>query len=92
MLDARLAADGERPQHRPAEQHAARPERQRDGDIEPAPDAAVDPYLGPAGDRRRDLGEDVGRRLDAIELPGAVVADDDPVDARARPRAAHPRR
>ena len=90
-LDAGLAAGRERPQHGLADEHAAGAERQRDRDVEATPDAAVDPDLGPAADRLDDLGQDVDRGRDAVELSRAVVADDDPVDAvldgeRARPR------
>ena len=73
-FDAGLAAGRERPQDRPADEDAARAERERDGDVEAAPHAAVDPDLGPAGDGLDDLVEHVDRRRHAIELPRPVVA------------------
>ena len=60
--DPGLAAGRERPQDRAADQHRARAERQRDRDVQPASDAAVDPDLGTAGDGVDDLLEDVDRR------------------------------
>ena len=52
-LDAGLAAGREGPQDRPADEHAPRPEREGDRDVEAAPDAAVDPDLRSAIDRAR---------------------------------------
>ena len=80
-LDAGRTAGGQRPVGGLAEEDAARPERQGDGDVEARPDAAVDPDLGPSGDRVDDLAEDVGRRRDPVELARAVVADDERVGA-----------
>ena len=57
----RPAARREGPVDRPADEHAARAEGQRDRDVEAAPDAAVDPDLEPAGDRLDDLLEHVDR-------------------------------
>ena len=65
----------------PADEDAAGTERQGGHDVETAPDPAVDPDLGPAADGLDDLLERVGRRDGPIELAGAVVRDDDPVDA-----------
>ena len=61
-LDAGLPAGGQRPEHRPADQHAAGAERQRDRDVEAAADPAVDPHLDPTADRVDDLAEDVDAR------------------------------
>ena len=87
-LDSGLTARRERPEHRPADQHAARAEGPSDSEVEAAPDAAVDPDLGATVDRRDDLREDIDRGRDAIELAGAVIADDDAVDPvlGAKPR------
>ena len=80
-LDAGLATGRQRPEDGPPDEDAARPERQCDGDVEPAADAAVDPDLGPTVDRRDHLGQDVDRSGHAIELAAAVIADHDAVHA-----------
>ncbi len=75
---ARLAVDGEAPERRATGEHRARAERERLDDVRAAPDAAVDEHLDPAVDGVDDLGQRVDRRGDAVELPAAVVRDDDP--------------
>src|SRR5215217_6809428 len=80
-LDTGLAGNRQRPERRPAQQHAASAERERDRDVQPPPDAAVDPDLDAAAYRVGNLLERVDRRRHAIELPSAVVGDDDGVDA-----------
>ena len=76
--DALLAADGEAPERRAADEHGAGAERERLDDVGAAADAAVDEHLDPTVDRLDDLGQRVDRRGDAVELPAAVVRDDDP--------------
>ena len=61
-FDTGLSRGRQGPVHRPADEHAAGPERERDRDVEAAPDAAVDPDLGATGGRLDDLGEDVDGR------------------------------
>ena len=78
MPRSRFAVDGEAPQRRAAGEHRARAEGERLDDVAAAPDAAVDEHLDPAVDRLDDLGQRVDRRRDAVELPAAVVRDDDP--------------
>ena len=62
---ARLAADGEPPRGRTADQRRPGAERECCDDVDPAADAAVDQHLDPAGDRVDDLLEHVDRRGDA---------------------------
>ena len=80
LLDPGLTTRGESPIDRPAHEDRTGAEGQRDRHIEPGPNAAVDPDLGPAADRHGDALEHVDRRRHAVELAGAVVADPDPVD------------
>ena len=75
---ARLAVDGEPPERRAAGQHRACAERERLDDVRAAADPAVDEHLDAAADRLDDLRQHVDRRGDAVELPAAVVRDDDP--------------
>ena len=91
-FDARPAAGRQRPQDRAATRTPRAPSATRRHDVEPAPDSAVDPDLGPAADGGDDLLEHVRGRDDAIELTRAMVRDDDPRDPvldrqRGRPRA-----
>ena len=77
MTRAGLAVDGEAPERRAAGEHGARAEGERLDDVRAAADAAVDEHLDAAVDRLDDLGQRVDRRRDAVELPAAVVRDDD---------------
>ena len=83
---------GKAPERRTAGQDRARTERERLDDVRPSPDAAVHVDLDPAGDGLDDLRQQLGRRRDGVELPAAVVRDDDRVDAVLRRRAPRPRR
>src|SRR4051794_27124283 len=51
VLDTASARGCQRPIGGPTEEHALCPERTCDRDVESAPDAAIDPDLGPPGDR-----------------------------------------
>src|SRR6185312_13105376 len=75
-----LPADGEAVEVRPPDQARLRAECQRLHDIGSSAYAAVEEHLRPATDRFYDLGEDGHARRRAVELPAAVVGDDDPVD------------
>ena len=56
MLHAGLAADGQRPEDGPAEQHATCPERQGDRDVEPAAHAAIERGVQRSSWRTTDYG------------------------------------
>ena len=74
---ARLAAAGQAPEERAADEDGAGAEGQRDEDVGAAADAAVHEDLDPVADRLDDLGQHVERGRDAVELAAAVVGDDD---------------
>ena len=74
----RLAPGREPPESGPSDQDRVGAEGQRDRDVDPAPDPAVDEDRGPAGDGVDHLGQRVGGREAAVELAAAVVGDDDP--------------
>ena len=69
---------GEAGGDRPGDERRLRAERERLQHVGAAPDAAVDVDLAAPGDRLDDLGQRVERRRDPVELPAAVIRDDDP--------------
>ena len=71
------AAGREPPERRPADEDGPRAERERLRDVRAPPDAAVEVDLRTAADGLDDLGQRVQGRGDAVELPPAVVGDDD---------------
>ena len=75
---AGFAVGRQAPQRRAAREDRFRAERQRLHDIRPAADAAVEQHRQPARDRLHHLRQRVDRRRHAVELPPAVVRDDDP--------------
>ena len=75
---ALLPAGGEAPERRAADEDGVGAERERDRDVDPAADAAVDDDRAAAVDRCDGLLEDVGGGGGAVELAAAVVGDDDP--------------
>src|SRR5690606_20048055 len=86
--DRAAAAGAERVRPRPTEQHAARAESDHPQHVEAAADAAVDEHGQSITDRVGDPRQRARGRPDAVELPPAVVRDDDPVrtDGRGLPR------
>ena len=82
MRHAGLAGDRESPQLRARNQHGPRAPRDRLDDIRAAADSAVDQdrdsVLDGGDDRRQSL--QCARRT--VELPAAVIGDDQAVDAR----------
>src|SRR6266496_907218 len=79
--DAVAAGDREPVHERPPDEDGTRAEAQRLDDVGAAADAAVEQHLGAAGDGVRDLRQHVERPDARLELPAAVVRDDDAVDA-----------
>ena len=77
MTHTLFPRDRQTPERGPAREHGARSERECLDDVGPAPDAAVDEHLDPALEGVGDLTEDVDRRRHAVELPAAVIRDDD---------------
>lgn len=69
------------PQHGAADPHELRTQRQRLEDVGPVPDPAVHVHGDPPLGRGHDLGQGVEGGQGAVELPAAVVGDDDAVDA-----------
>ena len=65
----------------PADQDGVRAQRQRDERVGAAAHAAVEEHRHPAGDLADHARQRVQRRDRAVDLPPAVVGDDDPVDA-----------
>src|SRR6185437_1253135 len=80
-LGARLTVRGEAPGGRPADEDGVGAERQGDGDVDAATDAAVDQHRDAPGDRLDDLRQRFGGGHGPVELAAAVVGDDDPGDA-----------
>ena len=65
-------------------EHGAGAERDRLDDIGPAPDAAVEQHLDAPVDRLRHVRQRANRRDGRVELPAAVVRDDDAGRAAGR--------
>ncbi len=76
-VDAVGAVHRQPPQHGPPDQHGARTHRQRTQHVGAGPDAAVDVDLGAPGDGRDDLGQAARGRHGPVQLPTAVVGDDE---------------
>ena len=71
----------ERPQHRPADEDSHSTERERDEDIQPGLDTAVNENRRATVDRGDNLFQGKGAGDRSIELPTAVIGDDDAVGA-----------
>ena len=81
---AGLAAGGDTVEHGAAEQHEVGAERQGLDDVGAAAEAAVDEHAQPLAHRRDDRRQRLERGERAVELPPAMVGDDDAVGAVAR--------
>ena len=92
LPDAGVSAVGEPVHHRPPDEDGAGAERERGDDVASAPNAAVDVDLGPSADGLDDLGQRVQAGDRAVELPAAVVRDDDRGGAVLASEDARPRR
>ena len=66
------------PQHRPPDEHRASTERQRSHHIPATAHPTIDEHLAPTRDSVHHLGKHLGRGHRAIELPAAMIGDDDP--------------
>ena len=81
MLDTLGTADREAPERGAAGEHRVSTERDRLDDVSTATNASVHQHHDAIGDRLDDFGQRVQRRGDPVELPTAVVRDDDPFNA-----------
>src|SRR5690606_1110603 len=83
MRDPRLARNGGRVEHRPADEHEVGTEAQRLEDIRAAPDAAVQHDLHAAAHGRytRQYAQGRGR---AVQLAATVIGHDDAIGAMVR--------
>jgi len=81
VLHSVRAAGGKAPDHGTADEDCPRAEGERDRDVRSAPDPAVHQDLDPIADGLCDLRERVQRGDRPVELPSAVVRDDDGVAA-----------
>ena len=76
-----LAADREPVGVRPADERRVGAERHRLDDVRAVADAAVHQHRRLVADAGADIDERVERRDRPVDLPAAVVGDDDPVDS-----------
>ena len=72
-----LAAGGEAEERKAPGEHGARPESERRRDVAAPPDAAVEEHLDPVSNRVDDRRQRLQRRHHSVELPAAVIRDDD---------------
>ena len=79
MRHTRLAGAGQGIQERPRGEDRLRAERERDEDVRPAPDPAVEVDLRPALDRVDDLLQHLDARRGPVQLAAAVVRHPDGV-------------
>ena len=81
MLDPGLACNGKTPQMRPCHQAGGGAKRQRFENIGAAPDPAIDQNRNAAVDRFDDARKRADARGRAVELPAAMIGNDDAVNA-----------